>query len=38
MWRYLERDLSHPALAGLRGWFDAHIPQQHRGIPGPDLT
>lgn len=34
MWRYLERDLSHPAMAGLRGWFDRHIPQAYRGIPG----
>jgi tRNA threonylcarbamoyl adenosine modification protein YjeE len=24
--RYLERDLSHPALASLRGWYDRHMP------------
>lgn len=34
MWRYLERDLSHPALAGLRGWFEKHIPQTYRGTLG----
>jgi aminoglycoside/choline kinase family phosphotransferase len=38
MWRYLERDLSHPAMAGLRGWFDRHVPQEYRGIPGSDPT
>jgi aminoglycoside/choline kinase family phosphotransferase len=26
VWRYLERDLAHPALAEVRAWFDAHIP------------
>ncbi len=34
MWRYLERDLSHPALRLLKTWFDTHIPQNLRGIPG----
>lgn len=34
MWRYLERDLSHPALGSLKSWFDTHIPQSLRGIPG----
>jgi hypothetical protein len=34
MWRYLERDLSHPALAGLRGWFARHIPETYRGTLG----
>ena len=24
--RYLERDLRHPALAGLRAWFEQHLP------------
>lgn len=24
--RYLERDLSHPRLAGLKSWFDRHLP------------
>lgn len=29
-WRYLERDLSDPALAGLKAWFDAHVPARAR--------
>lgn len=33
MWRYLARDLSHPALAGLRDWFDRHVPAHLRGLP-----
>lgn len=34
MWRYLARDLSHPALAELRGWFERHIPETYRGTLG----
>ena len=26
VWRHLEADLAHPALAPVRAWFDAHIP------------
>lgn len=33
VWRYLERDLAHPALAPVRAWFDAHIPPALRGDP-----
>jgi aminoglycoside/choline kinase family phosphotransferase len=29
-WRYLERDLTDPALAGLRSWFDRHVPAEAR--------
>jgi aminoglycoside/choline kinase family phosphotransferase len=29
-WRYLERDLTDPALAGLKGWFDRHVPAEAR--------
>jgi aminoglycoside/choline kinase family phosphotransferase len=29
-WRYLERDLQDPSLAGLRAWFDRHVPAEHR--------
>lgn len=29
-WRYLERNLADPQLAGLEGWFDRHIPQSAR--------
>ncbi|WP_116092255.1 aminoglycoside phosphotransferase family protein [Sphingomonas crusticola] len=30
MWRYLERDLAHPALAPVKAWFDAHVPVEAR--------
>ena len=30
MWGLLERDLSHPALAPVRAWFDANIPPEKR--------
>ncbi|WP_066644468.1 MULTISPECIES: aminoglycoside phosphotransferase family protein [unclassified Sphingomonas] len=33
VWRYLERDLAHPALAPVRAWFDANIPAARRGDP-----
>jgi hypothetical protein len=26
IWTYLTRSLRHPVLAGLRGWYDAHVP------------
>jgi hypothetical protein len=29
-WRYLERNLSDPALAGLQRWFDRHVPPEAR--------
>ncbi len=29
-WRYLERNLRHPALADLQGWFDTHFPREDR--------
>ena len=29
-WRYLERNLTDPALAGLQGWFDRHVPAEAR--------
>jgi tRNA threonylcarbamoyl adenosine modification protein YjeE len=28
--RYLERDLAHPRLAGLKAWFDRHLPAAMR--------
>jgi len=31
LWRYLERDLGHPQLAALRGWYDRHMPADARG-------
>ncbi|OQW45802.1 MAG: aminoglycoside phosphotransferase [Proteobacteria bacterium SG_bin6] len=33
VWRYLERDLAHPALAPVKVWFDAHLPARLRGDP-----
>ncbi|WP_010164148.1 aminoglycoside phosphotransferase family protein [Sphingomonas sp. PAMC 26617] len=33
VWRYLERDLAHPALAPVKAWFDATIPPDLRGNP-----
>jgi len=32
-WRLLEGDLAHPALEGLRAWFDRYFPRESRGIP-----
>ena len=29
-WRYLERDLEDPSLAGLKAWFDRHVPPEAR--------
>jgi N-acetylmuramate 1-kinase len=33
VWRYLERDLAHPALAPVKAWFDATLPSALRGDP-----
>jgi len=33
VWRYLNRDLDHPALAPVKAWFDANIPADQRGDP-----
>jgi aminoglycoside/choline kinase family phosphotransferase len=33
VWRLLEGDLRHPALAPVRAWLDRHVP--HRGVPSP---
>jgi aminoglycoside/choline kinase family phosphotransferase len=30
VWRYLERNLAHPALAPVRAWFDANVPPHLR--------
>jgi aminoglycoside/choline kinase family phosphotransferase len=29
-WRYLERNLTDPSMAGLQAWFDRHVPAQAR--------
>lgn len=33
VWRYLEHDLAHPALAPVAAWFAANIPAERRGDP-----
>lgn len=33
VWRYLERDLAHPALAPVARWFDTNLPADKRGDP-----
>lgn len=33
VWRLLARHLSHPDLAPLARWLDAHVPADHRGAP-----
>jgi hypothetical protein len=33
VWRLLEGDLKHPALAALRAWFDRHVPVELRAVP-----
>jgi aminoglycoside/choline kinase family phosphotransferase len=30
VWRYMERDLNHPALAPLKSWYDRNIPRETR--------
>jgi aminoglycoside/choline kinase family phosphotransferase len=32
VWGYLERDLAHPALAGLQAWYDRVIPKDKRAL------
>lgn len=38
VWRWLEGDLAHPALAELRGWFDRALPPRARIAPQPGTT
>jgi N-acetylmuramate 1-kinase len=35
VWRWLEGDLSHPALAGLKSWFDREFSSESRIAPSP---
>jgi hypothetical protein len=37
VWRLLERDLAHPVLAPVRGWFERHIPPAMRRIPNCEV-
>lgn len=32
VWRYLERDLDHPALSAVAAWFEANVPRSARTI------
>jgi aminoglycoside/choline kinase family phosphotransferase len=32
VWRYLEHDVKHPALATLKTWLDKHVPAECRGV------
>lgn len=32
VWSYLERDLTHPALADLKAWYDRAIPKDKRSV------
>ena len=36
VWRYLERNLAHPALAPVRAWFDANVPPAKRAAAWAD--
>ncbi|HET9149818.1 MAG TPA: phosphotransferase [Alphaproteobacteria bacterium] len=38
VWRLLEADLAHPALEGLRTWFDAYVPAELRRAPRADAV
>jgi aminoglycoside/choline kinase family phosphotransferase len=33
VWGYLERDLHHPLLAGLKSWYERTIPEARRTLP-----
>ena len=35
VWRLLEGDLAHPALAGVRAWMDENVPRALRRAPPP---
>ena len=35
VWRWLEGDLAHPALAPVKAWFDEHLPAARRIVPPP---
>ena len=32
VWRYMERDLQHPALSKLKTWYDRRVPKQARAV------
>jgi N-acetylmuramate 1-kinase len=38
VWRLIQRDLRHPALAGIRHWLDRHLPPEARRVPDGQLA
>jgi N-acetylmuramate 1-kinase len=38
VWRYLENDLQHPLMDGLRAWYDRTIPNARRTLPELETT
>jgi hypothetical protein len=38
VWRYLERNLAHPALAPVKTWFDANVPAEKRAAAWADFS
>lgn len=38
VWRLLEGDLAHPALAPIKAWFDRHVPKAQRIAPPASVT
>jgi hypothetical protein len=38
VWRLLEGDLAHPALAPIKQWFDRHVPEAQRIAPPASVT
>ncbi len=38
VWRQLNADLAHPALAPVRAWFDAHVPAEWRARPKAEIA
>ena len=38
VWKAMERDLAHPALAPVAAWFDANIPQELRDAHGGTIA
>lgn len=35
LWRLLDEELKHPALAPVRAWFERHLPPSSRRVPEP---
>lgn len=37
VWRLIDGDIAHPALAPLARWFAVHLPPEKRGVPDTDI-